>query len=57
MKPSPKDSNAKPTSSPKSLSMRGSKHPSILIVKRRYLILEDQFKQMQNEYDEKKKKI
>ena len=58
MKPKPKDSRGRLMTTPRLLSTRESKSnflkPNHF---RRYLILEDQYKQMQAEYNENKNKI
>jgi hypothetical protein len=51
-------SKEKQTNTPKCLSMKESKKSIDIIHEfRRYLILEDQYKQMESEYNDKKEKI
>lgn len=59
MRPRCNDSSERPTNTPRCLSTRESKFSHILFNNffRRYLILEDQCKQMLSEFNEKKDKI
>ena len=59
MKPNPKGCRERLTSTPRSLNTRESKNNLLSLnnINRRYLILEDQYKQMETEYNEKKEKI
>lgn len=53
-----RDSKEKLMSTPRNSNMRESKSlPMMTLVNRRYLIMEDQYKQLNSEYNEKKEKI